>query len=291
MQPSSAHMLTPAVFQMTPMGEEVFRVATDGGCRDTTGGPRAGWGAFSDCPHLCLSGPVCGQWQTAQRAEVMAVAQVLSQAAGRVHILTDSRYVADRLRLFLDTRVIGQGQHADLWSVIFGHSVRLAGVTWIKAHLTLEEALGRGYTADDWRLNEGADAAATRGVAMHHEDPGALVLFQYRVARVVLWQTYLLRLYIRYRSLPKFVGAVLPGLHPRSRPQGAPNLPRTVRTDLRWKARHAITTHPKEMPVFTVVAPPAPHDVTAVGNEETWMRARHGAPILLRQIPYNTHDG
>ena len=80
---------------------------------------------------------------------------------------------------------------------------------------------------------------------MHHEDPGALVLFQYRVARVVLWQTYLLRLYIQYRSLPKFVGAVLPGLHPRSRPQGASNLPRTVRTDLHWKARHAITTHPQ----------------------------------------------
>ena len=139
----------------------------------------------------------------------------------------------------------------------------MAGVTWIKAHLTLDEALGRGYTADDWLLNEGAGAAATRGIAMHLDDPGALVLFQYRVARVVLWQTYLLRLYIRYRSLPKFVGAVLPGVHQRNRPQGAANLPRTVRTDLHWKARHAITTHPKGMPVFIVDAPPAPRDRAA----------------------------
>ena len=121
---------------------------------------------------------MCGPWQTAQRAEVTAAAQAFVRAPGRVHIISDSRYVSDRLQMLLHTDALPQGQHSDLWSIIVAQRAKLAGVTWVKAHLSLAEARTRGYSDEEWRLNDGADAAATRGLAMHQEDPGALALFQ-----------------------------------------------------------------------------------------------------------------
>ena len=133
------------------------------------------------------------------------------------------------------------GQHSDLWDIVFALRHKLHAVTWVKAHLTLAEALGRGISADDWRLNHQADLATTRGMNMHIEDPRALILFQHRSRIVKLWQAHLVRLYMRYRTLPKFRGIVAPGLHARTRPSGPPHLPRRLRTDLRWQAQHHIT--------------------------------------------------
>ena len=240
-RPESAQMRLAQVLPEVACTDTVFRVATDGGCRNTPGGARAGWGIHSDLPALCAEGAVPGPWQTAQRAEVTAVAEALGRAPGRLHILSDSRYVSDRLHTILQTQTLPPGQHSDLWSAIFAFRHKLHAITWVKAHLTLEEALGRGISAEDWRLNHQADLAATRGIGMHTEDPGALILFQHRSRIVKLWQAHLVRLYMRYRTLPKFHGSVAPGLHTRTRAQGATHMPRCVRTDLRWQAMHAIT--------------------------------------------------
>ena len=43
-------------------------------------------------------GPAKGPWQTAQRGEVLAVAHALNNAPCRIHIYTDSRYVANALQ-------------------------------------------------------------------------------------------------------------------------------------------------------------------------------------------------
>ena len=96
-------------------------------------------------------------------------------------------------------------------------------------------------SVDDWRLNNEADRAATSGMDMHTEDPGSLALFQYRSRIVRLWQAHLVRLYMRFRMLPKFRGIVAPGLHTRRRPQTAPHMARSVRTDLRWQAQHVLS--------------------------------------------------
>ena len=54
------------------VSDTITLVATDGGCRTTPGGPRAGWGiAFLDGARA--HGPVLGPAQTAQRGEVTAV--------------------------------------------------------------------------------------------------------------------------------------------------------------------------------------------------------------------------
>ena len=57
---------------------------------------------------------------------------------------------------------------------------------------------------------------------MHIEDPGALALFPYRARIVRQWQAHLVRVYMRFRTLPKFRGCVAPGLHTRVRPKGPP---------------------------------------------------------------------
>ena len=103
-----------------------------------------GWGlVFVEHGLHTMAGALPGPWQTAQRAEVYAVLMALSVFTRPRLVLTDSRYVHDRLDSFL----MGdrpRGAHEDLWSQIHSLLGRLAGVRWVKAHLTLREAKSRG---------------------------------------------------------------------------------------------------------------------------------------------------
>ena len=68
-------------------------IATDGGCKRTSAGPRASWGLVTDTGHRS-AGAVTGPHQTAQRGEVMALAKALT-LRGKKTIITDNRYLHD----------------------------------------------------------------------------------------------------------------------------------------------------------------------------------------------------
>ena len=177
-----------------PPRERAGEIARDGGCVDTHGG-RAGWGlAFGSAKGQTMAGPLPGPWQTAQRAEVYAVLMAITMFTGPVSIITDSRYVHDRLaRLLKGERP--KGAHEDLWNRITSLLERVSGVSWVKAHLSQGEATRMGISEGHWRLNQLADLAASEGITMHQEDPGYWALHAFRGRAIRGWQLHLLGIY------------------------------------------------------------------------------------------------
>ena len=133
-------MAESEVWDEGPEGEEIIWVATDGGCSKTATGPRAGWGYASDNPAIGhRHGPTKGRAQTAPRGEVLGVTHALVNGGGKLHILTDSKYVAITLNKVKQGKQ-PKGRRQDLWTKIWEHRNRLDGVTWVKVHLAKEEA-------------------------------------------------------------------------------------------------------------------------------------------------------
>ena len=161
----------------------------------------------------------------------------------RIHLLTDSRDVSDTLSRALQGRPVACVQHCDLWQRVLTQKYNISRVTWVRAHLSWDEAQLRNIPRAHWFLNSEADGQATSGCNSHVEDPGALALYQYRSTRIRQWQQYLLRLYKLFRVLPKFGGLAPPRLQQRLRPQGPRRLPRTQRADTRCQAQHLLRHH------------------------------------------------
>ena len=224
------------------VSNNITLVATDGGCRSTLGGPRAGWGIAMATGEM-IHGPVLGPSQTAQRGEVTAVFEAVQRARTCLHVITDSKYVCHTLQTALQGRSPSCVQHSDLWSRILSQLHKIVAVTWVKAHLTWDEAQPRGIQFTHWQLNQEADLQATAGCCSHGEDPGAVALYHYRSLCIRRWQHHLLRVYKLYRLLPKFGGGAPPGLQGRHRPQGPARQPRKQRTDDHWNRQHVLRYH------------------------------------------------
>ncbi len=105
------------------------------------------------------SGPVPGQ-QSAQRAEVAAVAAALAATPGALEVVTDSRYVFLVFRMWQDGARPPE-LNRDLWERVWQSA---AGRVWtvrkIPAHLTPLQAAARGVSCRDQKGNAAADAAA-----------------------------------------------------------------------------------------------------------------------------------
>ena len=106
-------------------------------------------------------------------------------------MVTDSRYVHDTVLKIkagtapsVHTKISG--------TYIASHKDKLVSITWVKAHLEWEQAEARGISREHWTLNQKADEAATRGLTMHTEDPGAIALYLYRIRLIQDWQKHLL---------------------------------------------------------------------------------------------------
>jgi len=214
-------------------------VATDGGCRSTPVGPRAGWGYSSNDASLGSGhGAVKGHHQTAQRGEVLGVLHAVAQGQGSLHIVTDSKYVAGQI-----TKLLGgvklQGKHQDLWDAIGRLQERIQGVTWVKAHLTWEEAKARSIDREHWDLNRRADTEAGKVVDAHVEDPGHWALWGHQLLLVREWQQTLVRIYTQVRELG-IVGPSPKGVTERTRGAGPKRPPRTHRTDTKWEGNHCL---------------------------------------------------
>ena len=142
------------------------------------------------------SRPRCGSWTTSDRPARGGYGNfhVVQTAQCRLHLLTDSPYVSDTLNRALQGRPVSCIQHGDLWHRILTQRHKLPRVTWVKAHLTWDEAQLRNIPRAHWSFNCEADLQATAGCLAHDEDPGALVLYQYRCSALRQWQQYLIRI-------------------------------------------------------------------------------------------------
>ena len=132
--------------------------------------PRAGWGYASDHPAIGHNhGEAKGKAQTAQRGEAPAVAHALTMGCGRLHILTDSKYVAITLDKVKEG-IRPQGKRQDIWTKVWEHKDRLARVTWVKAHLSQEQAKEKAIPHESGH-------PGGHGVQAHTEDPSAWALW------------------------------------------------------------------------------------------------------------------
>ena len=126
--------------------------------------------------------------------------------------------------------VNAKGKHQDLWDAIGLVQGRIQGVTWVKAHLTWEEAKARGIAREHWDLNRRADIEAGKGVDSHIEDPGHWALWGHQLAQVREWQQTLVKIYTQVRDLG-IVGPSPKGVAERTRGAGPKRLPKPQRTD------------------------------------------------------------
>mgnify|MGYP005623427427 CR=1 FL=1 len=115
-------------------------------------------------------------------------------------------------------------------------------MTWVKAHLTQEQAKLRGIDPSHWDLNRQADLRATEGLQKHTEDPGAWVLREWGIRGVAEWQQHLVKIYLQVRKAG-LQGPSPAGITPRLRPSGPRRAPRKTRTDEQWHKQHAIAKH------------------------------------------------
>ena len=100
------------------------------------------------------------------------MAHVIMKGVGKLHILTDSKYVALTIGKIQQSKQ-PKGRHQDLWTKVWENRHRLEKVTWATTHLTKEEAVNRGIPPLHWDLNRRADLQAGQGVCSHTEDLGA----------------------------------------------------------------------------------------------------------------------
>jgi len=132
-KPSSEQMRTeypeiPAV-PYAPEGEQW--VGTDGGCRKTTGGPRAGIGIAWEHGET-HAWAVPGARQTAQIAEVMAIWCAVQCAPRPLVIVTDSKYVFNTVQKMRQDATLDPGEHGHWWAGIRENMNRIKEIRWQK---------------------------------------------------------------------------------------------------------------------------------------------------------------
>ena len=113
---------------------------TDGGCIRVPGGTRAGYGVYwGEGDQRNEARALRGQEQTAQRAEVAALARALNTTGEPIQVVSDSRYTVKGAQHILDGNPLkSTSRHKDLWQQIKKPHM-LAGIKWTKAHTEGEE--------------------------------------------------------------------------------------------------------------------------------------------------------
>lgn len=176
---AAARPVLPAPFR--PANEQPRRKAwTDGACLQPTDPllARAGWGLLLDGPGAATAtehaGPVDGV-QTAQRAELTAVAFAVSLASEPLEVCTDSRFVSTGVAALRAGASLVDWAHADLWEMIAPHCRGgFVVARWVKGHTTEEDARARGISAEDRSGNARADGLAAGAARARLPEPPVL---------------------------------------------------------------------------------------------------------------------
>ena len=183
-----------------PSRDEPVQVFTDGAATHPTVPQlrRAGWGLWvPGCPDACAQEPLCGQVQTAQRAELRAFVAALERTGGNAVVWSDSRYVVRGASRIAMGACLPRS-HGDLWER--ARQSWLLGTTqvhWIKAHLDWQSAQQRGFPWRAWAGNQRADELAGLGAAAHapaSSDVDRVLKMRYDVRRTHRWMAAALSL-------------------------------------------------------------------------------------------------
>ena len=129
--------------------------------------------------------PVHGSRQTAQRAEVNAIAEAVARTYTPIHVVTDDKYVKDTATRIIDDNKDFWGKNGDLWNFVSQRKDRITGITGIKSHMRLAQALNKGFLEEDWELNHRADKLATHGANSHDINHTQDDQARYKLARKV----------------------------------------------------------------------------------------------------------
>ena len=133
---------------------------------------KAGCGIFYDSGHsMNLSASLPGRLQGNQRAELLAVLLACLREPQPLDIRTDSEYVCNGFASLRSWCSAGwKHDHADLWNrlaLALRSRATDVSVTWVKGHAKAIDVKRGRTTHEDKIGNDGADALAVAGAAMH----------------------------------------------------------------------------------------------------------------------------
>jgi len=183
-------------------------VWTDGACRNNQDSRlrRAGAGIFyaKGSPRNWAFA-LDGREQTNQRAELLAVVQVLRADARRLEVRTDSQYVFDGASSWQAWRSSGRhGDHVDLWAelaTLMGER-HLGQVVFTKVmgHAKVVHVQRGDVEQEDKDGNDAADALATLAADAHAAPPHLVRAAATRVAQAMATHRMMLEILVRRRA-------------------------------------------------------------------------------------------
>ena len=149
-------------------------VWTDGACSHNQDHRfrRAGSGIFYGTDHVMnWNGMLPGLSQSNQRAELFAVLVACLRDPRPLDIRSDSEYVCEGVASWQQWMHCGwSGEHSDLWNLLaceFNHRVHEVSVSWVLGHAKRVDVWRGRCTWEDKHGNDGADALAVAGAAVH----------------------------------------------------------------------------------------------------------------------------
>ena len=144
---------------------------TDGGCRDQGFAPVSWCGIyFGTKDHRNRVHALKGSYHPAQRSGNNGNLRDAGRK-GHLQIRTDNCYVYNTRESMKkgNTPCLG-AENINLWRVIYDNIAGVAEVGWVKAHLTCEQAIAKGFRATYWARHNVSYVLATRGINRHQAD-------------------------------------------------------------------------------------------------------------------------
>eukprot|EP00972_Heterocapsa_arctica_P003397 507643-Heterocapsa_arctica.AAC.1 len=151
-----------------PCKRTAKKVYIDGSSYNIGASCCSGWGIWSlDEESFNEQGPLKGNRQSSDRAEVRALVAALEKAENNIEVITDNQYVRDTAQYIVAGGTLHKGKHSDLWRKIKCQIHKLAHIRCVKAHLKQGKATAAGVCYEDWFGNNEADVQAKKGAAQH----------------------------------------------------------------------------------------------------------------------------
>jgi len=145
-------------------------------------------------------GPLIGVRQAADRAEVRALVQVAETATTPVVVVSDNRYTVDTASRIIRGDYACTEANQDLWERFKANRRGVQNVEWIKAHMTPEQALEKGFAEHDRKGNEEADRLAKKGAEDHGFTGAQIGKAKRELGLVRRVQEHLAKTYVKYLS-------------------------------------------------------------------------------------------
>eukprot|EP00972_Heterocapsa_arctica_P048939 7210094-Heterocapsa_arctica.AAC.1 len=116
--------------------KELPTVFIDGSSYKLRNSNYSGWGIWSpDESSFNDNGPLKGNNQSSDKAEVRALVAALEKTEGVIDVITDNQYVRNTAQYFESGGVVHKGKHCDLWTRIKQQIHKMKSIRLVTAHL------------------------------------------------------------------------------------------------------------------------------------------------------------